>query len=161
MRSELGNRMIASGTNSLASSVVLALRPRPSDAATTDRHGFIVALKRELAPALRDLQLGGITPVDLPQAAIGPGMAVFARYSSVIESDGSQMPVRAAPSHINETLDEVLTEQEGDFDAITRFALAWYRGHGYESASYGDAEDLARARGTAGSVMERSGILTA
>ena len=161
MRSELGNRMIASGTNSLASSVVLALRPRPSDAATTDRRGFIAALKRELAPALRDLQSGGIAPVDLPQAAIGPGMAVFSRYSSVIESDGSQMPVRAALTHINETLDEVLTEQEGDFDATTRFALAWYRGHGYESAPYGDAEDLARARGTAVSAMERSGILTA
>ncbi|MCU1509502.1 MAG: hypothetical protein JWQ12_1767 [Glaciihabitans sp.] len=161
MRSELSSRMIASGTNALASSVVLALRPRPNDAATTDRRGFIAALKRELAPALRDLQSGGIAPVDLPQAAIGPGMAVFSRYSSVIESDGSPMPVRAALAHINEMLDEVLTEQEGDFDAITRFALAWYRGHGYESAPYGDAEDLARARGTAVAAMERSGILTA
>ena len=161
MRSELGNRMIASGSNALASSVVLALRPRPEDAPTTDRRGFIAALKRELAPALRDLQSGGIAPVDLPQAAIGPGMAVFSRYASVIESDGSAMPVRAALAHINEVLDEVLTEQEGDFDSITRFALAWYRGHGYESAPYGDAEDLARARGTAVSTMERSGILTA
>ena len=161
MRSELGNRMIASGANALASSVVLALRPRPEAAPTTDRRGFIAALKRELAPALRDLQSGGIAPVDLPQAAIGPGMAVFSRYSSVIESDGTTMPVRSALSHINEMLDEVLTEQEGDFDAITRFALAWYRGHGYESAQYGDAEDLARARGTAVSLMERSGILTA
>lgn len=161
MRSELSNRMIASGTNALASSVVLALRPRPDDAPTTDRRGFIAALKRELAPALRDLQSGGIAPVDLPQAAIGPGMAVFSRYAAVIESDGSSMPVRSALSHINEMLDEVLTEQEGDFDPITRFALAWYRGHGYESAQYGDAEDLARARGTAVALMERSGILTA
>ena len=161
MRSELGNRMIAAGNNALASSVVLALRPRPQSAATTDRRGFIAALKRELAPALRDLQSGGIAPVDLPQAAIGPGMAVFSRYSSVIESDGSPMPVRAALAHINEMLDEVLTEQEGDFDSTTRFALAWYRGHGYESAPYGDAEDLARARGTAVAAMQRSGILTA
>lgn len=161
MRSELGNRMMSSGMNALASSVVLALRPRPANAPTTDRRGFIASLKRELAPALRDLQSGGIAPVDLPQAAIGPGMAVFSRYSSVIESNGSTMPVRSALAHINEMLDEVLTEQEGDFDAITRFALAWYRGHGYESAQYGDAEDLARARGTAVSLMERSGILTA
>ena len=161
VRSERAGRMISVGTNALASSVVLALRPRPDDAATTDRRGFIAALKRELTPALRDLQSGGIAPVDLPQAAIGPGMAVFSRYSSVIESDGSPMPVRAALAHINEMLDEVLTEQEGDFDSITRFALAWYRGHGYESAPYGDAEDLARARGTAVSTMERSGILTA
>jgi putative DNA methylase len=161
MRSELGNRMIASGANALASSVVLALRPRETGAPTTDRRGFIAAMKREIGPALRELQQGGIAPVDLPQAAIGPGMSVFSRYSSVIESDGSPMPVRAALAHINEMLDEVLTEQEGDFDAITRFALAWYRGHGYESAPYGDAEDLARARGTAVSTMERSGILTA
>ena len=161
MRSEFSGRMVGNGANALASSVVLALRPRPAGAATTDRRGFIASLKRELAPALRDLQLGGIAPVDLPQAAIGPGMAVFSRYSSVIESDGSPMPVRAALAHINEMLDEVLTEQEGDFDSITRFALAWYRGHGYESAAYGDAEDLARARGTAVSLMERSGILTA
>ena len=161
MRSELGNRLLASGTNALASSVLLALRPRPADAPTTDRRGFIASLKRELSPALRDLQTGGISPVDLPQAAIGPGMAVFSRYSSVVESNGSPMQVRAALAHINEMLDEVLTEQEGDFDSITRFALAWYRGHGYESAAYGDAEDLARARGTAVSMMERSGILTA
>ena len=161
MRTEGEGRMIARGTNALASSVVLALRPRAVGAPTTDRRGFIAALKRELAPALRDLQSGGIAPVDLPQAAIGPGMAVFSRYSTVIESDGSPMPVRAALAHINEILDEVLTEQEGDFDATTRFALAWYRGHGYESAPYGDAEDLARARGTAVSTMERSGILTA
>lgn len=161
VRSERGGRMISVGTNALASSVVLALRPRPSNAATTDRRGFIGALKRELAPALRDLQSGGIAPVDLPQAAIGPGMAVYSRYSSVVESDGSPMPVRAALAHINEMLDEVLTEQEGDFDATTRFALAWYRGHGYESAPYGDAEDLARARGTAVAAMQQSGILTA
>ena len=161
VRSELSNRMRGLGSNALASSVVLALRPRPEGAPTTDRRGFIASLKRELAPSLRELQSGGIAPVDLPQAAIGPGMAVFSRYSSVIESDGSRMPVRAALAHINEMLDEVLTEQEGDFDSITRFALAWYRDHGYESAPYSDAEDLARPRGTVVSVMERSGILTA
>jgi len=161
VRSELSNRMRGMGSNALASSVVLALRPRPTGAPTTDRRGFIAALKRELAPSLRDLQLGGIAPVDLPQAAIGPGMAVFSRYSAVIESDGSPMPVRAALSRINDVLDEVLAEQEGDFDPVTRFALAWYRGHGYEAAAFGEAEDLARARGTAVSKLERSGVLTA
>ena len=161
VRSERGGRMISVGTNALRSSVVHALRPRPAEAPTTDRRGFISALRRELVPALRDLQSGGIAPVDLRQAAIGPGMAVFSRYSAVIESDGSPMPVRSALSHINEMLDEVQTEQEGDFDSITRFALAWYRDHGYESAPYGEAEDLARPRGTAVASMERSGILTA
>ena len=161
VRSERSGRMISIGTNALASSVVLALRPRPDDAAITDRRGFIAAMKRELGAALRELQQGGIAPVDLPQSAIGPGMAVFSRYAKVIESDGSEMTVRSALARINEVLDEVLTEQEGDFDAPTRFALAWYRGHGYEPAPYGEAEDLARARGTAVSSMERVGILTA
>lgn len=161
VRSELSNRMIASGTNALASSVVLALRTRPESAPITDRRGFIAAMKRELGPALRELQQGGIAPVDLPQSAIGPGMAVFSRYAKVIESDGSEMTVRSALSRINEVLDEVLTEQEGDFDAPTRFALAWYRSHGYDSAPYGEAEDLARARGTAVASMERLGILSA
>ncbi len=161
VRSELSNRMIASGTNALASAVVLALRPRRGDAATTDRRGFIAAMKRELGPALRELQQGGIAPVDLPQSAIGPGMAVFSRYAKVIESDGSEMPVRSALARINEVLDELLTEQEGDFDPITRFAIAWYRGNGYDPGAFGDAENLARARSTSVAAMERAGTLSA
>ena len=161
VRSELSNRMIASGTNALASSVVLALRPRSADAPVTDRRGFIAAMKRELGPALRELQQGGIAPVDLPQSAIGPGMAVFSRYAKVIESDGSEMTVRSALSRINEVLDELVTEQEGDFDPTTRFAIAWYRSNGYDAGAFGDAENLARARATAVSAMERGGILSA
>lgn len=161
VRTEGGGRIRALGSNALASSVVLALRPRPIGAPITDRRGFIASMKRELGPALRELQQGGIAPVDLPQAAIGPGMAVFSRYAKVIESDGTEMNVRSALARINEVLDELLTEQEGDFDAPTRFALAWYRGHGYDPAPYGEAEDLARARGTAVAAMERIGILSA
>ena len=161
VRSEREGRMIGVGTNALASSVVLALRPRPEDAPTTDRRGFIAAMKRELGPALRELQQGGIAPVDLPQSAIGPGMAVFSRYAKVIESDGSEMTVRSALARINEVLDELLTEQEGDFDPTTRFAIAWYRSNGYEAGAFGDAENLARARATAVSAMERGGILSA
>lgn len=161
MRSELGNRLIGSESNALASSVVLSLRPRADNAPITDRRGFIAAMKRELGPALRELQQGGIAPVDLPQSAIGPGMAVFSRYAKVVESDGSEMTVRSALARINEVLDELLTEQEGDFDPTTRFAIAWYRGNGYESGSFGDAENLARARATAVSAMERGGILSA
>ncbi len=159
VRSELGNRMISMGTNALASSIVLALRPRPEDAASTDRRGFLAALRSELPDALRKLQQGQIAPVDLPQAAIGPGMAVFSRYSTVLESDGSAMTVRSALARINETLDEVLAEQEGDFDAPTRFAIAWYRQHGYETGRFGDADNLARARNTAVESLDRAGIL--
>lgn len=159
-RSELSNRMIASGTNALASSIVLSLRPRPSGSPTTDRRGFIAALEAELPEALRKLQQGRIAPVDLPQAAIGPGMAVFSRYSAVLDPDGSKMTVRSALSRINEILDQVLNEQEGDFDATSRFALAWYRQHGYGVGKFGDADNLARARNTSVDIMDRDQILT-
>lgn len=159
MRSELSNRMLSHGTNALASSIVLALRPRPDDASTTDRRGFIAALQAELPSALRDLQQGRIAPVDLPQAAIGPGMAVFSRYASIIEADGSPMSVRSALARINEILDQVLNEQEGDFDPPTRFAIAWYRQHGYGTGSFGDANNIANARNTNVETMDRSGIL--
>ncbi|MFM9876500.1 MAG: DUF1156 domain-containing protein [Rhodoglobus sp.] len=161
VRSELSTRMIGSGANALASSVVLSLRPRPTEAPVTDRRGFIAAMKRELGTALRELQQGGVAPVDLPQSAIGPGMSVFSRYAKVIESDGSEMTVRSALARINEVLDELLTEQEGDFDPTTRFAIAWYRSNGYEAGAFGDAENLARARATAVSAMERGGVLSA
>ncbi|WP_211192377.1 DUF1156 domain-containing protein [Actinoplanes sp. TBRC 11911] len=160
MRSELGNRIRSQGSNALASSIVLVLRPRAANAPSIDRRGFIAALQAELPKALRDLQQGVIAPVDLPQAAIGPGMAVFSRYSSVIEADGSPMPVRAALARINEVLDQVLNEQEGDFDGPTRFAVAWYRQHGYTTGKFGDADNVARARGTAVESLDRDGILT-
>ena len=160
VRSELSNRMIGSGTNALASSILLALRPRREDAVTTDRRGLIAALETELPDALRRLQQGQIAPVDLPQAAIGPGMAVFSRYAGVLETDGRKMTVRSALARINEILDQVLSEQEGDFDVTTRFALAWYRQHGYEVGQFGDADNIARARNTSIGVLDRDGILT-
>lgn len=160
LRSELSNRMLSQGTNALASSIVLALRPRPEDAAPTDRRQFVETLKAELPSALKELQHGAIAPVDLPQAAIGPGMAVFSRYSAVLEPDGSRMSVRSALARINEILDQVLNEQEGDFDSTTRFAIAWYRQHGYNTGTFGDANNLANARNTTVDAMDRSGILT-
>lgn len=158
-RSEMASRMIGAGTNALASSIVLSLRPRPDGAPTIDRRGFIAALEEELPDALRKLQQGQIAPVDLPQAAIGPGMAVFSRYAGVIENDGSKLSVRSALARINEILDQVLSEQEGDFDNPTRFAVQWYRQHGYSEGIFGDADNLARARNTSVSAMEREEIL--
>lgn len=160
MRSERGGRMISVGTNALASSIVLALRPRPENASQTARRSFVASLKAELPTALRELQQGAIAPVDLPQAAIGPGMAVFSRYSAVLSDDGTPMRVRAALSLINEVLDEVLSEQEGDFDSDTRFALAWFRQHGFESGEFGDADNLARARNASLEHLDRAGVLT-
>ena len=159
MRSEMGNRLRSMGSNALASSIVLSLRPRPAGAATVDRRGFAAALEQELPSALRRLQQGRIAPVDLPQAAIGPGMAVFSRYASVIEADGSRMSVRSALARVNDVLDHVLSEQEGDFDSATRFAIAWYRQHGYGTGQFGDADNIARARNTSVEALDRAGIL--
>lgn len=160
LRSERGGRMISVGTNALASSILLSLRPREDGSPTTDRRGLIAALEAELPDALRKLQQGQIAPVDLPQAAIGPGMAVFSRYSAVLEPDGKKMTVRSALTRINEILDQVLNEQEGDFDTTSRFAIAWYRQHGYGVGKFGDADNLARARNTSVDVMDRDEILT-
>jgi putative DNA methylase len=160
VRTEGRGRMRDIGSNALASSIVLSLRPRPDGAPTIMRRDFIAALEEELPSALRKLQQGQIAPVDLPQAAIGPGMAVFSRYKAVLEPDGAKMSVRAALARINEILDRVLSEQEGDFDPTTRFAIQWYRQHGYGVGKFGDADSLARARNTTVDVMDRVGILT-
>lgn len=159
VRSERTARSVGLGTNALASSIVLSLRPRTSDAPTTDRRDFIAALEAELPGALKRLQQGRIAPVDLPQSVIGPGMAVFSRYSAVLEPNGSKMSVRAALARINQILDQVLNEQEGDFDPTTRFAIAWYRQHGYSVGRYGDAESMASARGAVVQKLDRDGVL--
>ena len=161
VRSELGNRTVASGSNALASSIVLVCRPRPADASMTARRDFVASLRAELPEALRRLQQGSIAPVDLAQAAIGPGMAIFSRYGKVIESDGSTMPVRTALSLINQALDEILAEQEADFDPDTRFAIAWFEARGTAEGPYGEADVLARAKNTAVGGLEEAGILVA
>lgn len=161
VRSERGGRMLSVGTNALASSIVLACRPRPADAPATDRRKFVAQLKRELPAALRPLMQGAISPVDLAQAAIGPGIAVFSRYAQVREADGTAMSVRAALALINHTLDEVLHEQEADFDPDTRFAVKWYRQHGWGQAAAGEADQLARSADTSLAALERGGIFVA
>jgi len=161
VRSELSNRTVASGTNALASSIVLACRPRPENAPLATRREFIAALKRELPDALKKLQHGNIAPVDLAQAAIGPGMAVFSRYAKVLEADGTPMRVRTALALINQGLDEVLTEQEGEFDADTRWAVAWFEQSGFDEGLFGTAETLSKAKNTAVRGMVEAGILAA
>ena len=117
------------------------------------------ALKSELPVALAHLQRGNIAPVDLAQAAIGPGMAIFTRYASVVDADGKSLPVRDALLLINQTLDEALSEQEGDFDADTRWALAWFEQVGFIDGEYGLAETLSKAKNTAVSGLVDAGIL--
>jgi putative DNA methylase len=159
MRSEMSTRNVGRGTNALASSIVLACRLRPESATVTTRKDFLASLKKELPRAVRDLQKGNIAPVDLAQAAIGPGMAAFSRYKKVIESDGAPMRVRTALGLINQTLDEVLSEQEGEFDPDTRWALAWFEQHAFDEGLYGEAEVLATAKALSVSGLGESGIL--
>lgn len=154
-------RMRAMGSNALASYIVLACRPRPEDAPQTDRRGFVAELKRELPEALRNLRQGNIAPVDFAQAAIGPGMAVFSRYSRVLEPDGRPMTVRTALGLINQVLSEVLAEQEDEFDNETRWAIAWFEQYGFEEGDFGDAELLTKAKVTTVSRLQEAGIVQA
>ncbi|MDW8327277.1 MAG: hypothetical protein RMK99_11975, partial [Anaerolineales bacterium] len=126
---------------------------------TATRREFLAALKAELPAALRTLQSGNIAPVDLAQAAIGPGMAVFTRYDKVLDARGEPMTVREALALINQTLDEALAEQEGDFDAETRWALAWFEQHGFGEGEFGVAETLSKAKNTSVAGMVEAGIL--
>ena len=122
------------------------------------RGGFVSALHDELPGAIRLLQQQNIAPVDMAQSAIGPGMRIFSRYSKVVEADGSAMPVRTALAHINEVLGEVLSEEESELDADSRFALTWFEQFGYEPGPYGDADVLARAKVTAVDGVVQAGI---
>jgi putative DNA methylase len=159
MRTERGARSIGIGTNALASSIVLVCRPRAANAPIATRREFVSSLKAELPQALVHLRRGNIAPVDLAQAAIGPGMAVFTRYSKVLDAEGRPLTVREALALINQVLDETLAEQEGDFDADSRFALAWFEQHGFAEGEFGVADVLARAKVTSVDGLVHAGIL--
>ncbi len=163
IRSEQEYRMIGIGTNALASSIILVCRRRdenaPTDAPTATRRDFQAALKAELPVALAHLQRGNIAPVDLAQAAIGPGMAVYTRYAKVLDAEGKPVTVRDALALINQTLDEALAEQEGDFDSDSRWALAWFEQSGFAEGAYGAAETLSTAKNTSVSGLVEAGFL--
>jgi len=151
---------LKTGTNVLASSIVLVCRRRSPEATITTRRDFINKLKGELPDAIKTLQQGNIAPVDLAQAAIGPGMSIFSRYNKVLEADGTPMGVRAALALINQVLEEYITEQEGDYDADTRWTLAWFEQYGMEEGPYGVAETLSKAKNTAVDGLVTAGIVT-
>lgn len=158
MRTEKPGRMRGLGSNALASSIVLACRPRPDTAAMASRGEFISALKAELPEAVRLLQSGNIAPVDLAQSTIGPGIKVFSRYAKVVEADGSAMSVSDALAIINDVLGELLDGEEAELDRDTRFAVTWYAQHGYNQASSGEADSLANAKNTSLVGVAESGI---
>jgi putative DNA methylase len=159
VRTENDSRMRGQLSNALASSIVLVCRQRAVDASTATRREFVSALNAELPLALAHLQRSNIAPVDLAQAAIGPGMAVYTRYKQVLDAASKPMTVREALALINQALDEILTKQEGDFDADTRFAITWFEQSGFAEGEYGVAETLATARNTSVAGMKEAGIL--
>jgi len=159
MRTELGNRMRGIGSNALASSIILVCRPRNGSAPTATRREFVAALKSELPRALSLLQAGNIAPVDLAQAAIGPGMGVYTRYAKALDAEGKPVSVREALALINQVLDEALAEQEGDFDAESRWALAWFEQVGFNEGEYGVAETLSKAKNTSVTGLAEGDIL--
>ncbi|MDR2673558.1 MAG: hypothetical protein LBC18_01480 [Opitutaceae bacterium] len=180
MRSELSNRMIASGTNALASSIVLVCRRRGAGAGSISRRDFLRELNATLPEALAAMTggIGGaelppaigageeeeashsqIAPVDLEQAIIGPGMAVFSKYARVEDNEGRAMGVAEALALIIQAKDAMLSEHEGDYDRETRWALAWFAQHGFDAAGYGEAETLANAKAIAVPALVESGIV--
>ena len=161
MRTENSSRMRGMESNALASSIVLVCRRRPADAPLATRRNLVDALQEELPPALVHLHRASIAPVDLAQAAIGPGMAIFTRYAKVLDPAGRRITVGEALAYINQTLDEILAAQEGEFDADSRWALAWFDQLGFEAGEYGSAETLATAKNTSVNGMVQAGILHA
>jgi len=159
IRTESPGRLIAKGTNALANSVVLVCRKKALSAEVVTRAEFIRALKRELPPAIADLQAANIAPADMPQSAIGPGIGVFSRYKAVLEADDSSMSVKTALQLINRELDEYLGGIQGEFDADTRFAITWFEQNGNAKGEYGVADSVARARGISVESVKHAGII--
>lgn len=159
MRTEMANKISGAGSNMLASSIILVCRLRIPDAPLATRKEFVQTMQRELPTALHNLQQGNIAPVDLPQSSIGPGMAIFSRYSKVVEADGSSMPVWTALQLINQAVDEFLSKQEAQMDEWTRFAVTWFSQNGFKAGSYGDAETIAVAKGVAVDGVADAGII--
>lgn len=161
MRTERSVRAIAMNTNALASSIVLVCRKRSSDAPVTTRRAFMAELKKSLPPALEQLQASNIAPVDMAQAAIGPGMAVFSKYSQILDADGSPMSVRAALQAINAELDSFFSEQDGALDEASRFCVALYTQNAFNEMRFGEADVLARAKNTSVEKLSDMGVLFA
>jgi len=158
VRTEKEGRTIGNGTNALASSIVLVCKKMPSNLKSISRRDFVNELKTDLPLALKKLQEGNIAPVDMAQASIGPGMAIYTKYCEVLDAEGKVISVREAMSLINQVLDETLAEQEGDFDADTRFALTWFEQQGFEEGEFGVADVLARAKGTSVQGLVQAGV---
>lgn len=154
-------RSVSIESNALASSIVLVCRKRSASAPTISRRRFITELSNELQPALKKLQSSQIAPVDLAQAAIGPGMAVYSKYSAVLEADGTPVSVRSALQLINQELDACLNEQSGQLDSASRFCVDIYSQYAFKELSFGEAEVLAKAKNISTDSLIKNGVIRA
>jgi putative DNA methylase len=164
MRTERAARAIGIGNNALASSIVLVCQKRPENATSISRRDFQRELREQMPEALQTM-IGGetgqtpIAPVDLAQAAIGPGMAIFSRYAAVLNQDGSKMSVHDALIMINKEITEFLNPDGGNFDGDTLFCSAWFDQYGWSAAAFGEADTLARAKGTSVDGVQHAGVI--
>ncbi len=161
MRTELPGRTVEIGANALASSIIIACRPRPEDAPIATRREFLFALRKELPKELKILTSGRVAPVDLAQASIGPGMAVFSRYRKGLEADGSPMSVRTARQEINYAIEDFLAQQEGDLDVESQFCVAWFQQYGSREGPFGEADVLSRAKNVSVDGLAHLGLVDA
>ncbi|MFO0757615.1 MAG: DUF1156 domain-containing protein [Byssovorax sp.] len=159
IRTERDSRSIGIGTNALASSIVLVCRKRPADAPTVSRREFLRELNDVLPQALDEMTKGSgedrspVAPVDLSQAIIGPGMAIFSKYAAVLEADGTAMTVKTALRLINRFL------AEDDFEPDTQFCLHWFDQYAWGPGPFGEADVLARAKATAVDGLQEAGVI--
>ena len=158
LRTELSNRMIGKGTNALASSIALVCRKRAENAPVITRAEFIRALKRELPQAIDDIRKAGVSPVDMQQSVIGPGMGVFTRHGKVLEDDDSAMSVKTAISLINRVWEEIENELDANFDPETQVALAWFASYGFDTRASGELIMLANAKNIPLEALFSSGV---
>lgn len=159
LRTERSTRLVGQNASMLASSILLVCRKRADDARTITRREFDNILRVELPQAIKVLQSGNVAPVDLAQASIGPGMAIYTRFAKILSASGELLSVGEALARINAVLDEALAEQEGDFDSDTRWALTWFEQYGFETADFGEADNLARAKNTSVNGLVEAGLI--
>ncbi len=153
-------KALKTGINALASSVVLVCRPRSESAPAVTRTEFLQELKREMTPALDQLtRIANIRPVDLAQAAIGPGMEVYSRYSKVTRISGEIVSIREVLMHINNEITAYHEKETGELDPETQFCLTWLQQHGYTEGSFGDADVLSKARDVDTATMHNKVLL--
>lgn len=161
LATEMAGRLRDIGSNALATSIVLVCRPRPVDAPRASRGELIQAMRKELPEAIRVLQSGNIAPIDLAQAAIGPGMSIYSRYSAIVDGEGAPVDVRTALQLVNQTLSELLSGEDSAFDASTQWAFAWFDMYGFGDGPFGEANTLCTAKGAAMNVLVDQGIAEA